>query len=158
MSAPPVKIHIEPMTVADLPEILPIEAVSFGLPWTQEIFERELGRGSLSELLVARVPDSGVPPPLVGYLCAWVVTDELHINNIAVEPRWRRRGVATALLREVLSRGRAREARRAFLEVRISNLGAQALYQKLGFLPTGVRRRYYSHPVEDAVIMTCSHL
>ncbi len=158
MSASPVNIRIEPMTVADLPEVLPIEAVSFGLPWTQEMFERELGRGTLSELLVARVHDYGVPPPLVGYLCAWVVSDELHINNVAVEPRWRRRGVATALLREVLSRGRAREARHAFLEVRISNLGAQALYHKLGFLPTGVRRRYYSHPVEDAVIMTCSRL
>ncbi len=146
------------MTVSDLPEVLRIEVVSFGLPWTQDMFERELGRGTLSELLVARAPGSGTPPPLVGYLCAWVVTDELHINNVAVDPRWRRRGVATALLQEVLSRGRAREARSAFLEVRASNTGAQALYRKLGFAPTGIRRQYYSHPIEDAVIMTRDRL
>ncbi len=146
------------MCVSDLPEVLGIEVVSFGLPWTQEMFERELSRGTLSELLVARLADAGLPPALVGYLCAWVVTDELHINNIAVDPRWRRRGVATALLRAALERGRDRQARSAFLEVRVSNLGAQALYRKLGFAPSGIRRRYYSHPIEDAVIMTREHL
>ncbi len=142
------------MADSDLPEVLQIEVVSFGLPWTRDMFERELGRGTLSELLVARALDGGTPPPLVGYLCAWVVTDELHINNVAVDPRWRRRGVATALLRAALERGRARQARCAFLEVRASNVGAQILYERLGFRPTGVRRRYYSHPIEDAVIMT----
>ncbi len=158
MPAPTADIRIDPMSVSDLPEVLRIEVVSFGLPWTHEMFESELGRGTLSELLVARAPGGGTPPPLVGYLCAWVVTDELHINNVAVDPRWRRRGVATVLLEEVLSRGRAREARCAFLEVRASNTGAQALYRKLGFAPTGIRRQYYSHPIEDAVIMTRERL
>ncbi len=158
MAASRTDVRIEPMTVSDLPEVLCIEAVSFGLPWTREMFERELARGSLSELLVARSLEGGAPPPLVGYLCAWVVTDELHINNLAVDPRWRRRGVATWLLREALERGRARQARRAFLEVRVSNLGAQALYAKLGFTRTGIRKRYYSHPVEDAVLMTRDRL
>jgi ribosomal-protein-alanine N-acetyltransferase len=158
MSASPAHVRIEPMTVSDLPEVLCIEAVSFGLPWTQDMFERELGRGTLSELLVARALEGGTPPPLVGYLCAWVVTDELHINNLAVDPRWRRRGVAATLLRAALDRGRARQTRRAFLEVRASNLGAQALYEKLGFAPTGIRKRYYTHPIEDAVIMVCDRL
>jgi ribosomal-protein-alanine N-acetyltransferase len=144
---------IEPMRREDLPEVLAIEVVSFALPWTKEMFETELDRGDLGENLVARLADAGVPPPIAGYICAWVVGPELHINNIAVDPRWRRRGIAAALLEATLERGRVRGAQRAFLEVRASNVEAQALYRRFGFEPAGIRKRYYAHPVEDAVIM-----
>ncbi len=144
---------IEPMRRQDLPEILAIEVVSFALPWTQEMFENELARGDISEILVARLADAGLPPPIAGYICIWVVGDEAHINNIAVDPRWRRRGIAGALLEAALDFGRGRGARRAFLEVRISNAAAQALYRRFGFEPAGIRRRYYDHPIEDALIM-----
>ena len=144
---------IEPMQQEDLPEVLAIEAASFALPWTQEMFENDIARGDLSEALVAHLPAAGTPPPLVGYICVWVVGGEVHINNLAVAPRWRRRGVAGALLKATLERGRARGARCAFLEVRASNLGAQALYRQYGFKPTGVRGHYYDHPIEDAVVM-----
>lgn len=146
-------LDIQPMRREDLPEVLTIEVASFPLPWTKEMFESELARRDLSEALVARLPDAGTPPPIVGYICGWVVGEELHINNIAVNPRWRRRGIAGALLTAALDRGRARGARCAFLEVRASNVGAQALYRRFGFEPAGVRRRYYNHPIEDAVIM-----
>jgi ribosomal-protein-alanine N-acetyltransferase len=89
----------------------------------------------------------------VGFICFWVVEDEMHVNNLAVDPRWRRRGIAAALLEEGLEQGRARRARRAFLEVRASNVGAQALYRRFGFEVAGVRKRYYTHPMEDAVLM-----
>jgi ribosomal-protein-alanine N-acetyltransferase len=146
---------IEPMRREDLPEVMGIEVASYALPWTQEMFENELARGDLSEILVARLPGAGNPPPLVGYICVWVVGDELHINNVAVDPRWRRQGFAGALLGAALNHGRARGVRRAFLEVRASNVAAQALYRRFGFEVAGIRKRYYTHPVEDAVVMKC---
>lgn len=87
-----------------------------------------------------------------------MVEDELHINNLAVHPRWRRRRIAQALLIEALEHGRRRGAERAVLEVRASNLPALSLYRRYGFEPVGIRRQYYSHPVEDAVIMALQGL
>ena len=146
-------VMIAPMCREDLPEVLAIETVSFALPWTEEMFESDLARRDLCEALVARASDAGTPPPLTGYVCAWVIGEELHINNLAVSPRWRRRGIAAALLAAALERGRARGADCALLEVRVSNIGAQLLYRRHGFKPAGIRKRYYDHPVEDAVIM-----
>jgi ribosomal-protein-alanine N-acetyltransferase len=83
----------------------------------------------------------------------WLVSDELHINNLAVHPRWRQRGIARELLTTALRRGRDAGARSAFLEVRASNAAAQGLYRQFAFESIGVRSRYYTHPVEDAVIM-----
>jgi len=147
------EILIEPMSSRELAEVLAIEVASFGTPWTQEMFENELARRDLSEAFVACLSDAGTPPPVVGYICAWVVGDELHINNLAVDPHWRRRGIARTLLDAALERGRVRGARRAFLEVRASNVEALALYRRHGFEAAGIRKGYYDHPVEDAVVM-----
>jgi ribosomal-protein-alanine N-acetyltransferase len=144
---------IEPMRKADLPEVLGIEIASFSLPWTEEMFDTELSHDALAAVLVARLPAAGVPAPVAGYICVWVVTDELHINNLAVHPRWRQRGIARELLHAALQHGRARGARVAYLEVRASNQAAQALYRQTRFETVGVRARYYTHPVEDAVVM-----
>jgi ribosomal-protein-alanine N-acetyltransferase len=81
------------------------------------------------------------------------VLDELHINNLAVLPAFRRKGVAGALLEHVLKEGSALGARRATLEVRRSNEAARRLYERLGFTVTGIRRGYYTNPVEDALIL-----
>jgi ribosomal-protein-alanine N-acetyltransferase len=143
---------IEPMRREDLPAVLAIEVASFALPWTEEMFATELARGPLSENLVARPLDAG-SSSIVGYICVWAVAEELHINNLAVDPRWRRRGVAASLLEAALERGRARGARCAILEVRASNVGAQTLYRRYGFEPAGIRKCYYERPIEDAVIM-----
>ncbi len=144
---------IEPMRHEDLSEVLAIEAASFRLPWTRDMFENELAREDISQVLIARMVGSGNPPPLAGYICVWVVGEEMHVNNLAVDPRWRRRGIAGALLEAALDSGRLRGARRAFLEVRASNVAAQGLYRRFGFEAAGVRKRYYDHPTEDAVIM-----
>jgi ribosomal-protein-alanine N-acetyltransferase len=89
----------------------------------------------------------------VGFCSFWRILDELHINNIAVLPPFRRLGVATALLTYVLSEGVALGARRATLEVRRSNDTARLLYERFGFTVAGVRRDYYTKPVEDALVL-----
>lgn len=136
----------------DLPEVLAIESRSFSEPWTEEMFLHELSSDGLANVLVARA-DEGSGPRIVGFLCAWIVSGELHINNLAVHPGYRRRGVASQLLEEMLGRARASGAKAGYLEVRASNQAAKALYQRHGFLPIGRRRNYYDHPREDAIQM-----
>jgi [ribosomal protein S18]-alanine N-acetyltransferase len=150
---PAADILIEPMRREDLPEVMAIEVVSFSVPWTEEMFGNELASETLAGVLVARDPGAGSPPPVVGYICVWLVSDELHINNLAVHPRWRKRGIARQLLQAALQHGRRGGARAAFLEVRASNVAAQGLYRKFHFEAVGVRPRYYTHPIEDAVVM-----
>jgi ribosomal-protein-alanine N-acetyltransferase len=147
------ELRIERMRRDDLPEVLAIEVASFSLPWTQEMFTNELAEDALGLILVARLLAASAPPPVVGYICVWLVGDELHINNLAVHPRWRKRGIARALLQAALEQARQDGARVAFLEVRASNLAAQRLYRQFQFEAVGVRPRYYTHPMEDAVIM-----
>ena len=142
-----------PMSVEDIAAVSAIEALSFSLPWTEEMFAQELRKPEVSTVLVAWAEARGGQAGIVGYICVWVVADELHINNLAVHPRWRRRHIAQALLTEALEYGRRRGARSAVLEVRASNLPALSLYRRYGFEPVGIRRQYYSHPPEDAVIM-----
>ena len=79
--------------------------------------------------------------------------DELHINNLAVAPAFRRVGVAKALLARVLSEGAELGAARATLEVRRSNDAARLLYERFGFSVTSVRPAYYTNPVEDAIVL-----
>jgi ribosomal-protein-alanine N-acetyltransferase len=77
----------------------------------------------------------------------------LHINNLAVAPAYRRARAATELLTRVLEDGAKLGAKRATLEVRRSNESAQQLYERFGFSVAGVRRDYYSNPVEDALVL-----
>ncbi|HKN88541.1 MAG TPA: ribosomal protein S18-alanine N-acetyltransferase, partial [Nitrospiraceae bacterium] len=93
------------------------------------------------------------PRDLVGYVCFWVVFEELRMMNLAVAPRVRRRGIGRWLLQQALAMGREEGARRALLEVRVSNQPAVALYQYAGFSRSGIRTKYYTNPVEDAVLM-----
>lgn len=89
----------------------------------------------------------------VGFLAARQAADEAEILNIAVRPDFRRRGIASALLRAALNEFRRSAVARVFLELRESNLPARALYERHGFLPSGRRKAYYHHPTEDAVCM-----
>jgi ribosomal-protein-alanine N-acetyltransferase len=116
------------------------------------MFLHELSAEGVAHVLVARA-DEGSGPRIVGFLCAWIVAGELHINNIAVHPGYRRRGVASQLLEEMLRRAKVMEAKAGYLEVRASNEAANALYQRYGFRQIGRRRNYYDHPREDAIIM-----
>ena len=91
---------------------------------------------------------------VVGFCSVWRVAEELHINNLAVKPEFRRRGAATALLKHALGEGARVGARRATLEVRRSNDAARLLYERFGFTVGGIRRGYYSKPIEDALVLS----
>jgi ribosomal-protein-alanine N-acetyltransferase len=133
----------------DVTGILEVEAESFSNPWTREMYDWELQNLAVCHIYVVRTEEYHV----AGFCAFWLVVDEIHINNIAIRPTLRGQGMGTALLHHVLLEGRRLGARRATLEVRTSNRDAQRLYERLGFSAAGVRRRYYSNPVEDAVIL-----
>jgi len=136
-------------TAADLEAVLQIERASFVNPWTREMYLAELENRGVSFCFVARDSSRQV----VGFCSFWRVLDELHINNLAVMPGVRGGGAGTALLHAVLREGARMGARRATLEVRRSNDAARRLYERLGFSVAGVRRAYYTSPVEDALVL-----
>ena len=133
----------------DLAGVLEVENESFTNPWTREMYAWELQNRSVCHIFVVRTPDCTV----AGFCAFWLVFDEIHINNVAMRPKFRGCGIGTALLHHVLAEARTLGARRATLEVRASNDGARRLYDRLGFYVAGTRRNYYSHPVEDALIL-----
>lgn len=127
-----------------------IERASFPNPWQESTFRGEIQNRSISfPWVVVREPDNQI----VGYVIFWKIGEEVQINNIAIHPDFRRRGLGEWLLRQVISKVKKDGAQYITLEVRPSNLAAQALYRKLGFKPVGLRRFYYSNPVEDALVM-----
>jgi ribosomal-protein-alanine N-acetyltransferase len=134
---------------ADLDGVLEVEAESFTNPWTREMYAWELQNRSVCHIYVVRTPDCAV----AGFCAFWRVFDEVHINNLAMRPAYRGRGIGTALLQHVLAEAAQLGAHRATLEVRASNTGARRLYERLGFYVAGTRRNYYSSPVEDALIL-----
>jgi [ribosomal protein S18]-alanine N-acetyltransferase len=129
------------MTASDLKNVVEIENRSNLEPWSPSVFMVELGLPH-SRLMVAR---PAIPPAetVMGFICFWLVADELQILNLAVHPDYRHRGVARALLSHCLDRGRENGARVAVLEVRGSNEAAQRLYGGFGFRKVGERAGYY---------------
>ena len=133
----------------DLDGILAVETASFTNPWTRAMYEWELQNRSVCHILVVRIPGCRV----AGFCSFWLVVDEIHINNVAILPEHRGRGLGTRLMRRVLTEGRRLGATRATLEVRSSNEAARKFYEGLGFRATAVRKHYYTNPVEDALIL-----
>jgi ribosomal-protein-alanine N-acetyltransferase len=146
-----------PMQESDLEEVMALEQVSFTEPWTRKMFLGELRGNPFATNLVARAENDEWREvsewALLGYIMFWVVFEELHVMNLAIRPEQRRHGIAKELVRQALSIAGAKGAQTVLLEVRASNSAAQALYEGFGFKRKGVRRGYYEHPAEDAVIM-----
>ena len=146
----PIAWTIEPLTErGDIDAVLAIEHASFTSPWTREMYLAEFDNPGVAYFYLAKTPLGEI----VGFCSFWRVLDELHINNLAVAPEHRRAHAATALLQRVLEDGAKMGAGRATLEVRHSNTPAQRLYERFGFTVAGVRRGYYTNPVEDALIL-----
>lgn len=142
-----VAIHVDSLGVADLEQVLLIEAASFSRPWTRQHFLDELASPH-AHLLAARTGDGSV----VGYLCLRMLFDEAEILDVAVAPAHRRSGAGRLLVAVAFATCRARSLCTLGLEVRVSNQPAITLYRQFGFVDAGIRRRYYENG-EDALLM-----
>lgn len=141
-------VRITPMRRRHLRAVVRIEQRVYPRPWSYGLFLSEIGQRATRVYLVARVDGT-----VVGYGGLFRAADESHITTIVVDPRWHRRGIATRLLLALARAAIQRGSTSLTLEVRVSNAGAQALYQRFGFVPAGVRRGYYPDTREDAIVM-----
>jgi [ribosomal protein S18]-alanine N-acetyltransferase len=167
------------MVEGDIPQIVAIEHESFPTTWPQTAYRRELSNNIARYLVVideAHAPLAAEEAPprrsfldlfrrnrstapattayLVGYIGLWLMVDDAHVVAVAVREAYRGRGIGELLLAEAIDLAMHERMESVTLEVRKSNLLAQALYEKYRFLKVGVRKRYYSDNHEDAIIMT----
>ncbi len=136
------------MTTADADGMAAVDEICFAVPWSKQAFYDE-AENELAIYFVAR--DDG---KCVGYAGFWNVSGEGGITNVAVLPKYRRRGIASALIGAMIREANTLSLGLLTLEVRRSNAAAQSLYKKFGFEIIGERKRYYSDNREDALIMT----
>ena len=142
-----VALYIRPLELDDLSDIEEIEQRAYPTPWSRSMFASELAKPTSICLGAFEGED------LLGYVINSRYVDAWHIMNVAVDPGHQRRGVATSLLERLFELTRDDERRGYTLEVRVSNVEAIHLYEKLGFEARGLRRGYYTDNREDALIM-----
>lgn len=144
------RFFIRRMREADLAEVRTIETLSFSNPWSDNTFRGEIQNTSISfPMVVVEKPGDRV----VGYIIYWHIREDVQVNNVAVHPDFRGRGIGEALVRHVIEKVRANGATFITLEVRSSNAAAVALYRSLAFEVLGTRKNYYTNPDEDAYLM-----
>lgn len=139
------------MTLADLPAVMEIELQAFTNPWSTEMVKKELTQDWSTVLVCEESGPSGWQ--IRAFAIFWLVTDEVHVLNVATDGAVRRRGFGRKVMDAVLAVGRAQKCVKAILEVRRSNEAAQSLYTSLGFRTVGMRPAYYQDNREDAVVM-----
>ena len=159
---------VEPMTLADLDQVMAMERVAFSAPWSLQAYRYEIIENEYSTMLVIRqaapfrarsesmLSFLGLvrPSSVRGYGGFWLLVDEIHISTIAVHPEWQGLGLGELLLVSLLDEGIRLGASNATLEVRVSNLPAQGLYHKYGFSVVSRQNRYYADNNEDAYLMS----
>jgi len=141
------ELRLVPMTPALVGEVALLEQICFSDPWSRQALAAELEEPAAAWLVAL----DGKRP--VGYIGLHIAADEGEIVNLAVSPGWRKKGVGAALLGTVLDFAAFQGVTAVWLEVRESNTAARRLYEKAGFAPEGIREKYYSAPVENAVMM-----
>lgn len=169
-------VRITPMTSADIDVVMEVELDSHPEPWSRNSFLEELAQ-PCSRIFTARIPtpvstvlrqpasnvgmnaiQTGIRVSkrerIVGYICFWLVSDEIQILNVAVHKAWRGQGIGKSLMRCALRQAWKHKARVAVLEVRPSNKAARLLYESLGFQSVGLRPNYYGGEyIEPAILM-----
>ncbi|MCC6222638.1 MAG: ribosomal protein S18-alanine N-acetyltransferase [Thermoleophilia bacterium] len=143
-------IELRRLGVGDLPSIEQIERRSYPTPWSRSMFASELAKPS--SVCLGAI-DRDAHDRLVAYLVVSRYVDAWHVMNLAVDERYRHRGIARRLLDELFALTAADGMRGYTLEVRVSNARAIALYERAGFRTTGLRRGYYTDNREDAYVM-----
>ena len=152
----PLEAQLEPMTSAWLPAVLRVEQSAYEQPWSALNFSDSLQAGYQAQLLTA---GAGPQAELIGYFVAMKGVDEVHLLNITVAPVHQRQGWARVMLEALALWSRGQGAEWLWLEARVGNVRARALYESHGFRQVGTRRHYYpadaSHPRgEDAIVMS----
>jgi len=135
-------------SLAHVEQLEELEKACFSMPWTKDFLISQLPDDR--HIFIAAVEGEKV----LGYVGMMYIIDEGYISNVAVAPEYRRKGIADALILELLNRCVSLELSFVTLEVRESNAPAMALYEKHGFSPVGKRKNYYDFPKEDAILMT----
>src|SRR2546425_5964185 len=146
-------VEIADMALRDIPDVQEVENLSFPVPWPPNAFRHELTQNRNARYIVARLDGE-----IVAYAGLWLMVDEAHITTFAVRPEHRRRRIGQRLLQRLFEIAEEVGAEWLTLEVRVSNLAAQKLYEKFGFRRAGIRRHYYSDNNEDALIMWTDRL
>lgn len=137
---------IRKMTLEDIHAVAEIETKCFSLPWSEKSFEDSINR----EDTIFLVCEDEV---ITGYIGMYLSFDEASITNVAVSPEFRKKGYGEQLVAHAKEAAKAANTECIFLEVRVSNEPAISLYKKQGFEELGIRKKFYEHPVEDAIIM-----
>lgn len=145
---PDLEVRVAPLRRRFLRGVMRIETQVYARPWSLGLFMSELSLRDSRVYRVARV--DGV---VVGYAGLMLTGSDAHITTVAVDPEWRRCGIATRLVLAIVRGGLATGCSSLTLEVRMANDGAQELYRRFGFAPAGVRKNYYAETNEDALIM-----
>lgn len=139
--------------ICDLQRLLTLADGSPGAPrWSPRTWQQVLESRSTGAQRIVLIAES--VNELIGFGVLGLAADDAEIESLAVSEAWRRRGIARRLCEDLFGWARARGAKRASLEVRVSNNAARALYESLGFHEVATRRGYYRDPEEDALVMT----
>lgn len=141
------KIHIRPMEREDVDEVSRLEEETFSMPWSRDAFLKMITKEDAAYYVAES--DSGI----VGGCGVLMIAGEGNITNVAVSESARNKGIGTRLLKYMMEEGYRNGLTAFTLEVRVSNVAAIHVYEKLGFRSEGIRPNFYEKPVEDAMIM-----
>ncbi len=140
-------IQIHKMDIQDVNKISSILASEFDDFWSERLLKNEIENPN-SKCIMAKNDDE-----IVGFACIWKAVDDIHITNIVVKKSYRKQGIGSLLLQELIKLSKTKNINSITLEVKSSNLPAQKLYSKYDFKVMGIRKKYYNG-IEDAIIMT----
>jgi len=138
-------LHIRHITENDVPAMVAIEREVFTDAWPEKLFWDEVANAF--SFVVEHQKQ------VIGYVFGYKILDEFEITNVAIKKEWQSRGVGSFMFRFLLSVWQQNRVRNVFLEVRKSNLQARNFYRKWQFVKIGIRKNYYLHPQEDAILM-----
>lgn len=141
-------IDILSLKLEHIDSVLIIDTLCFPTPWSRESFQKEIENNKFARYIIAKKGEV-----VIGYAGMWLILDEGHITNIAVHPEYRGIGTGKLLLEALIEICKIESVNSITLEVRKSNLVAQSLYKKYGFVEEGIRKEYYGDNREDAIIM-----
>jgi ribosomal-protein-alanine N-acetyltransferase len=141
------KLETRKMEPSDLDRVCEIEEASFSMPWKREDFEDLLVRTEANYLVIL------LDDYLIGTAGYTFNGFEGYVNNVAIDPLYRGKGCSKVLMEALMEDGLKKGVKEFTLEVRVSNVPANRLYESLGFVSEGIRKNFYEKPTEDANVM-----